>query len=88
VRRSDSGLRDSCGAQTIVARSHDRQASHQAAVGCGRLDERGRRLFAAAEVRAAGWAGSPPSPRSLSSRARRSIAARTISTRRLCPRAR
>src|SRR5713226_5613974 len=36
----------------------DRQAIQQRwdAVGC-KLDERGRRLFAAAEVRAAGWGG-------------------------------
>src|SRR5208282_6631730 len=43
-----------------------------------KLDERGRRLFAAAEVRTAGWGGSPSCRGLLVLPARRSIAARTI----------
>src|SRR4029077_8728394 len=59
MRRSDSGVGDSGALRMGVGRSHDRRGGHLQrweAVG-SKLDERGRRLFAAAEARTAGWGG-------------------------------
>jgi hypothetical protein len=48
-----------CGRVGCYQRWHDRQRSDSPAVGSGRLEagRAGRRLFAASEVRAAGWGG-------------------------------
>ena len=52
-----------------------------------KLDERGRRLFAAAEVRTAGWGGLAVVSRLTGLPARRSIAAKTTWTRNRSPKA-
>src|SRR5271166_314248 len=86
MRRSDSGCGDSGAERTGVGRGMiDENAIRQwwEAVG-SKLDERGQRLFAAGEVRSAGWGGLAAVSKITGLARSRSIAGRMIWMRRRC----